>query len=252
MFPRGGGKQYSIFCIPFIHSTTKGKHKSQTKQLCISRDFLNSPVVEREVGVHTADQRSPETAAMLWVRWLFSSKFWLRCTGLQMKQREEGRSFCRLKAPVSLLGMSAIVARLREIKEAVDKQRAADNSTENTATLYPAVCEFIRPHAEPLVISKYMQLIWCRCVNSVEEMDGCADRLFALGPLWFWWVGSVGRILHYIPHELYWVPNYDAPLVLSSSLLLNWPCIFCSLECCCVFQPAVLSGRLALLLQKPA
>lgn len=70
---------------------------------------------------------------------------------------EEGCSLYRFKVPLSLLGMSAAV--LRQIKEAVDKQRAADNSTEKTAMLNPAVCEFIRPHAVPLVISKYMQLV---------------------------------------------------------------------------------------------
>lgn len=41
----------------------------------------------------------------------------------------------------------------------INRQRAADNSVENTVALFPAVCEFIWPHAVPLVISKYMQLI---------------------------------------------------------------------------------------------
>lgn len=52
-----------------------------------------------------------------------------------MKQGEEGCGLYKFKAPVSLLGMFAAVARLREIKEAVDKQRTRDNSTENTAML---------------------------------------------------------------------------------------------------------------------
>lgn len=41
----------------------------------------------------------------------------------------------------------------------INRQKAADNSVENTVALFPAVCEFIRLHAVPLAISKYMQLI---------------------------------------------------------------------------------------------
>ncbi len=77
-----------------------------------------------------------------------------------MKQGEEGCSLYRFKAPISLLGMSAAVVRQREKKQQwINRQRAGDNSVENTVALFPAVCEFIRPHAVPLVISKYMQLI---------------------------------------------------------------------------------------------
>lgn len=75
-----------------------------------------------------------------------------------MKKGEEGCSFYRLEAPVASPSMSAAGAR-RRIKAAMDKQRAAHNSAENTVALSPAVCEFIRPHAVPLVIYKCMQLI---------------------------------------------------------------------------------------------
>lgn len=79
-----------------------------------------------------------------------------------MKQREEGCSLYRFKAPLffAVLGMSAAVARRRGgERQWINRQKAADNSVENTVALFPAVCEFIRLHAVPLAISKYMQLI---------------------------------------------------------------------------------------------
>lgn len=63
----------------------------------------------------------------------------------------------------------------------INRQRAADNSVENTGALFPAVCEFIRPHAVPLVISKYMQLIWCRCINSVSGYGWLCRQIVCSG-----------------------------------------------------------------------
>ena len=109
----GGEKRYTpisfLFCLDEQWWVLK-----RDKQLRISRDFLNSPVGVREVGVHAADRRCPETSAMLWGRWLFSATVRLWATGLQMKQGEEGCCLYRFNAPVASLGMSAAVVRQRE------------------------------------------------------------------------------------------------------------------------------------------
>ena len=114
----GGEKSYTphflIFFFLLLPRLNQGWAQKGDKRLSISRDFLNSPVGAREVGVHAADRRGPETAAMLWGRWLFSATVRLWATGLQMKQGEEGCSLYRFKAPIALLGMSAAVVRQRK------------------------------------------------------------------------------------------------------------------------------------------
>lgn len=66
----------------------------------------------------------------------------------------------QIQGPYCLTGLAAVVRQRGEKKQRwINRQRAADNSVENTVPLFPAVCEFIKPHAVPLVISKYMQLI---------------------------------------------------------------------------------------------
>lgn len=71
----GGGKAVLSFFPPvsFLLQRDQGWAQKGDKRLSISRDFLNSPVGVREVGVHAADRHCPETAAMLWGRWLFSA-----------------------------------------------------------------------------------------------------------------------------------------------------------------------------------
>lgn len=66
----------------------------------------------------------------------------------------------QIQGPYCLTGHVCCCGEAEEEKQQwINRQRAADNSVENTVALFPAVCEFIKPHAVPLVISKYMQLI---------------------------------------------------------------------------------------------
>lgn len=164
----GGAKKAMLpIFSSFLSQRNQGWAQKGDKQLGISRDFVNSPVGVREVAVYAADLRCPETAAMLWGRWLFSVTVRLWATGLQMKQGEEGCSLYRFKALLPYRACLLLWWGRGKKQQWINRQRAADNSVENTVAHFPAVCEFIRPHAVPLVISKSMHLIWCRCINSV-------------------------------------------------------------------------------------
>lgn len=64
--PGGWGSSIPLFFpTSFLAWHNQGCAQKGDKWLGISCDFLNSPVGAREVGVHAADRRCPETAAVL-------------------------------------------------------------------------------------------------------------------------------------------------------------------------------------------
>lgn len=107
----GGGKNaiLTIFSLLFCRVDNQGWAQKGDKQLSISRDFLNSPVGAREVGVHAADRRCPETAATLWGRWLFSATVRLWATG--PANETEGRRDAALTDSRPLISQTGHVCR---------------------------------------------------------------------------------------------------------------------------------------------
>lgn len=139
------------------------------KRFGIRHDFVNSPVGAWKVAVHVADLHCPETAAMLWGRWLFSVTVRLWATGLQRKHGEEGREAFIDSRPLLLYRACLLLLWGRGKKKNqqwINRQRTADNSVENTVAHFPAFYEFIRLHAVSPVISRSMQPIWSSCINS--------------------------------------------------------------------------------------
>lgn len=127
VFPQGGGEAVFPFFFPtsFLAWHNQGCAQKGDKWLGISCDFLNSPVGAREVGVHAADRRCPETAAVLWMRWLFSETVRLWATGLQMKRRGGGMQ------PLQIQGLRCLAGHVCCCGEAEGKKTAVDKQTKS-------------------------------------------------------------------------------------------------------------------------
>lgn len=150
VFPQGGGEAVFPFFspLPFWRGTTRGVHKRETNG---SVSAAISWIAQWERGKSGCMQRIG--VALKQQPCCEGDGFSLRQSDCEPRVckwngGEEGCSLYRFKASVALPGMSAAAVRQRgKKKQWINRQRAADNSAGNTVTLFPAVCEFIRPHA---------------------------------------------------------------------------------------------------------